>query len=393
MRAGTEGAQAGTHANAPDADGQACRNCGARATGHYCPNCGQETRLALPTFGAFMREAAGRYVALDGRAWRTLFALVARPGFLTLEYFNGRRRRYIRPARLFLVLYLLLFAIIGFIQSPADLSDEVVFVNSGKDGGAKGAPVAGGADATSTEAAAKLKEAAAEAKVALAEAREALAEAKRGRRADAKSESSPTAAGKPGTDDATAAADKAGPPKGVFDEEDGTLIGLDRDLNLTLRLNGADLPVPEQVRKRYDQFKKLPKEEKAERLYAGALRYGPYAMVVLLPAFALLLKLAYLGRARRYPGRPSRYAEHLVYSAHLHAFAAVVLIGFLLLPWPPVRLALVGWIFWYVMLARQRVYRGRWWAGLLRSFAIAIVYLVLVSFAIIGLLIVAVMLR
>ena len=97
----------------------ACRNCGAHATGHFCPNCGQETRIALPTFPAFMREAAGRYVALDGRLWRTLAALVARPGFLTLEYFAGRRKRYIRPARLFLVLWLLLFAVIGIVQSPA----------------------------------------------------------------------------------------------------------------------------------------------------------------------------------------------------------------------------------------------------------------------------------
>ena len=118
----------------PTAPAHACRNCGAHATGHYCANCGQETRVALPTFGAFMREAAGRYVALDGRLWRTLFALVARPGFLTLEYFSGRRRRYIRPARLFLVLYLLLFAVIGLLQSPLDLADEVVFVDSDKAG-------------------------------------------------------------------------------------------------------------------------------------------------------------------------------------------------------------------------------------------------------------------
>ena len=384
MRAGTEGAEAGAHSDEAAADAQACRNCGARATGHYCPNCGQETRIALPTFGTFMREAAGRYVALDGRAWCTLFALVARPGFLTLEYFNGRRRRYIRPARLFLVLYLLLFGLIGLIQSPADLSDEVVFVNSGKQGGTAGAPVGRGADATS-------KEAAAEAKEAIGEAKVALAEAKRAGRTDAKGAPSPAAAGEPAA--AGAALGKADLPKGVFDEDEDTLIGLDRDLNLTLRMKGIDLAMPDQVRKRYDHFKKLPREEKAERLYAGALRYGPYAMVALLPAFALLLKLAYLGRAGRYPGRPSRYAEHLVYSAHLHAFAAVVLIAFLLLPWPPVRLALAFWIFYYVMRARQRVYRGRWWAGLLRSFAIAIVYLVLVSFAILGLLIVAVMLR
>ena len=49
-----------------------------------------------------MREATGRYVAFDGRLWKTLSALLFRPGFLTREYLAGRRRRYIRPARLFL---------------------------------------------------------------------------------------------------------------------------------------------------------------------------------------------------------------------------------------------------------------------------------------------------
>lgn len=315
----------------------ACRNCGAHATGHFCPNCGQETRVALPTFAAFMREAAGRYVAMDGRLWRTLFGLVARPGFLTREYLGGRRRRYIRPARLFLVLYLLLFAVIGLLQSPGDLADEVVFVDSDK-------------------AAEELKRAGREARAPRA---------------------------RPG--EATMA---------VVESDDGeTLFGLDRDLNLTLRLGGQDLPLPAQVRKRYEHFKKLPKEEKAERLYAGMLRYGPYAMAALLPAFALLLKLAYLGRGRRHPGRPSRYAEHIVYSAHLHSFAAIMILAFLLVPLGPVRFALALWILYYAMRARQVVYGGRWWGGLLRVVPIAVAYLVLLAFAMLGLVAMAVMLR
>ena len=88
----------------------ACRNCGANVTGDYCAACGQETQVKLPTARVFLREAMGRYVALDGRLWRTLAALMFRPGFLTREYIVGRRRRYIRPARLFLVLSLALFA-------------------------------------------------------------------------------------------------------------------------------------------------------------------------------------------------------------------------------------------------------------------------------------------
>ena len=100
---------------APAADDRAagdvaCRNCGAEAPGAYCPSCGQETALELPRAGQFMREAAGRYVALDGRMGRTLFALLFRPGFLTREYLAGRRKRYVRPARLVLVLAIVLFA-------------------------------------------------------------------------------------------------------------------------------------------------------------------------------------------------------------------------------------------------------------------------------------------
>ena len=341
MHSPADAAGAAAAVSAPT-DAHACRNCGAHAPGHYCPNCGQETKIALPSFATFMREAAGRYVALDGRMWRTLFALVARPGYLSLEYFGGRRRRYIRPARLFLVLYLLLFAVIGVLQSPADLENEVVFVDS-RDGGS--AAVAKGAPAK------------------------------------------PAASPGPAADRAT------GRQAGAGDDGGDTLIGLDEDLNVMLRLSGADLPIPEQLRKRYDQFKQLPRNAKAERLYAGMLRYGPYAAAALLPAFALLLKLAYLGRSGRYPGRPRRYAEHLVYSAHVHAFAAIALLALALAPFGPVRFAIGAWAVYYFIRARQAVYRGRWWANLLRTLVIAVAYLTLLGFAMAGLVAVAVLLR
>ena len=335
----------------------ACRNCGAHATGHFCPNCGQETRIALPTFPAFMREAAGRYVALDGRLGRTLAALVARPGFLTLEYFAGRRKRYIRPARLFLVLWLLLFAVIGIVQSPIDLKDSVVQVDPDPEAEAPALPGSPRAkDAAPPPAG-----------------------------AGAKGEPGPAGKGA----DAPAI-----PRMAIVDTDDGnTLFGLDKDLNLALRWNGSDVTLPPQLGKRWEHFRKLSKDGKAEQIYAGMLRYGPYAVVALLPAFALLLKLAYLGRGRHYPGRPQRYAEHLVYAAHLHAFAAIALLLLVLVQFEPVRFALALWIVFYVMRARQVVYRGRWWAGLLRAILIATVYTILMGLATAALLVAAVMLR
>jgi hypothetical protein len=331
-----DGATDVAEASPPPAPADTCRNCGARATGHFCPNCGQETRLTLPTFMAFMREAAGRYVAMDGRLWRTLAALVARPGFLTLEYLNGRRIRYVRPGRLFLVLYLLLFAVIGLYQSPLDLHDEVVFVDRDK----------------------------------------AVTELKRE------------------LDKGTVDKEAHDAAMAILESGDGnTFLGLDKELNLRLRWNGEEVALPAQLRKRWDHFRKLSRDDKAERLYAGVLRYGPYAMVALLPAFALLLKLAYLGGSRRYPRRPQRYAEHLVYSAHVHAFAAIMILAFLLVPFAPVRFAIAAWIVFYAMRARQTVYRGRWWGGLMRALAIGILYFILLAVAMLGLLVVAIMLR
>jgi hypothetical protein len=349
-----------------------CPNCGAATHGHFCANCGQETALALPGFRAFMREAAGRYVALDGRLWRTLFALIARPGFLTLEYFAGRRRRYIRPARLFLVLYLLLFAVIGLVNSPSDIADQVVIVQQDADDTAreagKAANVAapGGGAKDSPRVASK---------------KPAAAGATAGRDS--------AAGGTPLRPE-----DEPAPPKGIYSDDTGTMIGLDDELNLTFRVNGAEAKLPEFFRKRYEHFRKLPREEKAERIYSGMLRYGSYAIIMLLPIFALLLKIVYLGSGNRYPGRPRRYAEHLVYSAHLHAFAALVLLLFALLPdWGPVKAILTFWVVYYVVRARAAVYRGRWWVGLVRSFVVAVIYLILIAAAMVGLLAVAALVR
>lgn len=296
----------------------------------------------LPTFGTFVREAAGRYVAMDGRFWRTMAFLVARPGYLTLEYLRGRRKRYIRPSRLFLVLYLVLFAAIGLVQSPGRLSDEVVFVD-GKAASGQAAPASEGA------------------------------------------------AGPPGAaSEANAPAPSVAPDP--LDHDLG-IFGVDKDMNLTLRVRDANIRMPDQVRKRWDQFKKLSQEEKAERIYGGILRYGPYAMAALLPAFALLLKLAYLGRGRAWPQRPQRYAEHLVYSAHLHAFAAVMLLALLLLPAGVLHYAIAAWIAYYAMRARHVVYGGRWWAGLLRACLVGSTYLVLLGMAMAALVVMAIMLR
>lgn len=57
----------------------------------------------------FLHEFIGHYVALEGPLWRSLWALLFQPGRLTLEYFAGRRRRFVQPLRLYLSLSFLFF--------------------------------------------------------------------------------------------------------------------------------------------------------------------------------------------------------------------------------------------------------------------------------------------
>ena len=45
----------------------------------------------------------------DSRLWRTLAALLFKPGHLTREFLAGRRARYLPPVRLYLVLSVLFF--------------------------------------------------------------------------------------------------------------------------------------------------------------------------------------------------------------------------------------------------------------------------------------------
>jgi Protein of unknown function (DUF3667) len=96
----------------------ACRNCGAPAGGKYCPECGQDTAPHPPTAREFLHEFAAHYVAIEGSLWITLKKLVV-PGALTLDYFAGRKRRYVHPLRLYLTASVVFFVVAKvFLASP-----------------------------------------------------------------------------------------------------------------------------------------------------------------------------------------------------------------------------------------------------------------------------------
>ena len=301
-----------------------CANCGASAPDRFCPECGQDTRDRLPTFAQFMREATGRYLAFDGKLWKTLFPLLFRPGFLTRAYLAGKRKRFIGPARLFLISSLVLFAVLRFAAESMDILELDHAIQT----------------------------------------------------------------------DASESANKARPAaKDKSKEAKGDVVVIDEDLNFS----AGDLDLPESVggplKKRIDRFNRLPRDQKIEQVLAGATRYGPYAMFVLLPAFAALLKIAYLGRRRRYPGRPRLYGEHLVFAAHNHAFLFLAATVMAVVDAWPVRMTLGAWMVVYALASMRAVYGGSWLGVVLRAGVIAFVYSVFFVLAMAGVVVAAVTLR
>lgn len=90
---------AGDGATAP----RRCRNCAAPlGDGEYCPRCGQRDASLEVSFRELAGDALGSLVTFDTRAWRSLRTLVRRPGALTVEYWQGRRARWVPPLRFYL---------------------------------------------------------------------------------------------------------------------------------------------------------------------------------------------------------------------------------------------------------------------------------------------------
>ncbi|MEY2113754.1 MULTISPECIES: DUF3667 domain-containing protein [Rhodanobacter] len=81
-----------------------CADCGVAMQGGFCHACGPSIHRVLKPMRHMAVEVVETLLRIDSRILRTLPALFLKPGFLTLEYFAGRRMRYIAPFRLMFVL-------------------------------------------------------------------------------------------------------------------------------------------------------------------------------------------------------------------------------------------------------------------------------------------------
>jgi ribosomal protein L32 len=86
-----------------------CENCGTELRGHYCSNCGQAAIDYRRSFRHVIIDVLDSFLNWDSKFIRTIGLLLWRPGWLTNQFVDGRRVRFLHPLRLYLLVSIVFF--------------------------------------------------------------------------------------------------------------------------------------------------------------------------------------------------------------------------------------------------------------------------------------------
>ena len=405
----------------PPARVRRCENCGTPLLGEHCYACGQPTKGLIRQFTTILGDFADTVFQIDSRVFRTLGPLLTRPGRLTLEYFEGHRIRYVSPVRLFVFLSILAFLVAQWstnltgdggieLDGGGDVSgridaaktpEQVIAMRDraiaefekAKREGAKVPGLAVGMDAAAreirAEADARLKELAAEAAAA------------------------PKAPGPPKAPPPGLSATRTpsvgpdlpepgnGPPPGpaglvVVDDGDETMNfngkpwdAKTNPVHFGWLPDAANAQLNTWIGKAKVNVERLKKDDDKNWIKDAFLGVVPTVLIVLLPLFALLLKVMYLFKRRL-------YMEHMVVALHSHAFLCLVLLlqsllallegavaapgGLVAGAFAWIETALWVWIPVYLLLMQKRVYGQGWIATFFKFGVIGMAYFFLLLF-------------
>lgn len=368
-------------------EGLHCANCGATMQGEFCHECGQSIHSVLKPMHHMLEETVETVLHIDGRIVHTLPPLLLKPGFLTMEYFSGRRVRYIAPFRLMFVLCLLSFFVahlaINQISAKVATSQGPKVTVTGETFG----------DADTPKKVRKVLKSQLKTLPHIA-AYGVLSQHQLELAAENMQQQANTrllelgAAPMPAASVAAnleAAVRHSGEPDPEF--QPTHISWLPAAVNTRLTLLGH------QIHNNWRTFKDgdpAARAEAKQRMINGVFGTLPATMFVLIPVFAGLLKLFYLFRRRL-------YMEHLIVALHSHAFMflgllLIILTGMLstwLRPhaaWTGYALGLIQgllmlWIPAYLLIMQKRMYHQGWPMTVLKFWFVGWCYFWLLTFA------------
>lgn len=369
---------------------KACANCGAPMHGPYCYACGQPEKGMIRQLASVMHDVLDTVFNIDSRVFRSLLPLYFRPGYLTLEYFAGRRVRYVTPFRLFFFLCIVAFFA---IQVALNLGDERFTWNHlGDNGDIDTAQTTSDVDKRVAKELAGIDKA-----ISVPEMPPATVDSLQKARAKIQKRADDRLAYLKSREEARAKGEKA-PPDPNAKEEDGDIQfdGKPWDpsahpIKVSWLPEFANAELNDMAGRAKENIVAAKKDPR--RLIEAVFSRLPWTLGILMPLFAVLLKIVYIFKRRL-------YMEHLMVALHSHAFIFMSLLLLAILAmlkkWAMTSAPGVEWLIsllrdavwiWlpiYLFLMQKRVYRQGWIMTTIKYSIIGICYTIIITFGIVG---------
>lgn len=327
-----------------------CKNCEKSfdSSFDYCPYCGQEATDNL-TFGVLFSNTIENYFSIDARFFRSFVPLMLKPGVLARRFVDGKRLKYLHPAQFYLFISVLFFFIFSFTVRKADKE-----VNKALE---KGFETEINLDSIPSV----------QDSLGIEQARKALKENQKYTTFD---------------DEEISRLDSiivAGPEQrafslGISQDKLDSLIAAGAPLDEKLKAIGLKEDASAFNKRLFMQLLKLY-EQRAGGLLQTLYDTIPVAMFVLLPLFALLLKLFYWKRGS--------FAHHMVFSFYYFTFLfttfCVLLLINLVIDLPgALEFLILMSVMVYLMIALRNFYHSSWIGAFFKSGIISFLYMLFV---------------
>lgn len=342
-----------------------CKNCEQTfdSSYEYCPHCGMEATDNL-TVGVLFSNTIENYFSIDARFFKSFVTLMVRPGVLARRFVDGKRLKYLHPAQFYLFISVVFFFIFSFTIREADNEvSQAIKKGFEQEINLDSIPI----NADSLE---------------IGKAKAAL---KKNQKAIGLSDEELMVLDSVMSPDSGMANLSLGIERKLLD----SLIAIGAPLEQKLEAMGMKEDVSAFGRKFYTQILKLYEKQGGgmlEVLYDTI----PIAMFLLLPLFAVFLKILYWKRAT--------FAYHLVFSFYYFTFIFTSFCIILLVNkiWEvPIWIeVLISFSFVvYLMIALRNFYRSSWLMAFLKANVISFFYMLfIVPLAALGIIMVAFML-
>ena len=344
---------------------ETCKNCDKSfdPSYEYCPYCGQEATDNL-TFGVLFHNTIENYFSIDARFFRSFIPLMTKPGVLARRFVDGKRLKYLHPAQFYLFISVLFFFIFSFSVREADSE-----VNKALEKGFEADVVLDSIPSKGDS-------------IAIEQARKALKQNQKYTRfSDEEMERLDSIiVSKPGS---------APLSFGLKQEELDSLIANGAPQQEKLNAMGLAEDAGVFTKKLYIQLLKLY-EQRAGGILQTLYDTIPVAMFIMLPLFAILLKLFYWGRGT--------FAHHMVFSFYFFTFlfmtfSLLMLANFIVDVPGSLEFLILMSVMIYLMIALHNFYRSSWIGAFFKSGFISFLYMLLVvPIAAVGVIFVAFML-